>query len=268
MVEPESTDDWYAKGPGKVHVATWRPKEGPPVEVWLSVDVPAQEDKEVVFEGEGRMEYIPIKRKNQRCCYYVTGSSGSGKSTWIANTLKKLMRQHPKKERWLFSSITDYDPVFMQGTKKLLKKVDYDKVDLASLRTDHMVQKDENGKSKGCIAVFDDYDGTEQGKLVQPLLVQCLKEGRKLGIDCFMVSHNARDFHRTRDIITQATTFVTFPAVNRVAMENLAAAYWDMNRGQIKMYIESLRPKTAFYFLAHNRWPKSIVTSDRVIHLH
>jgi len=137
-------------------------------------------------------------------------------------------------------------------------------VPLGSLKPTDLVTR-EDGKSKGCIAVFDDYDGNAAGKELQPLLVQCLREGRKLGQDIFMVSHNARDFLRTRDAICQASTFVTFPAQNRIAMLNLAKAYWDMDKEQIKEHMTDLPINSPFYYLAHNRYPKTIVTSDRVI---
>lgn len=252
-------------GHGRIQVALWRPAQGNPVPVYVDEN-PVTEDKTMVFNEPGEMEYVPVRRKNQRCCYYVSGNSGSGKSTWISRCLKRLIRMSPDKETWLFSSIEDYDPVYKEGDKELLKKVDYDLVPLSSLRPTDLITK-EDGKSKGCIAVFDDYDGNEAGKTLQPLLVQCLREGRKLGQDIFMVSHNARDFLRTRDAICQATTFVTFPAQNRIAMLNLAKAYWDMDRDQIRRHMEDLPVRSPFYFLAHNRYPKTIVTSDRVISL-
>lgn len=251
-------------GPGRVHVATWVPNNGKRVKVYVSEN-PVMEDSTMIFK-DGHMEYEPIRRKNQRCCFYVSGSSGSGKSTWIAKTLKRLIAKSPKKETWLFSSIEDYDPVYMNRGKRMLHKVDYDKVPLHQLKPTDLITK-EDGKSQGCIAVFDDYDGNEAGKTLQPLLIQCLREGRKLGQDIFMVSHNARDFMRTRDVITQASTFVTFPAQNRIAMMNLANAYWDMDKDQIRTHMQDLPINSPFYFLAHNRYPKSIVTSDRVISL-
>ena len=255
---------WTEDGPDRVHVATWVPERGEKVKVYVS-EYPVHEDSTMIFK-DGHMEYEPVRRKNQRCCYYVSGNSGSGKSTWISNCLKKLIRKSPKKETWLFSSIEDYDPVYMRAGKPMLHKVDYDKVPLGQLKpTDLITKKD--GKSQGCIAVFDDYDGNDAGKELQPLLVQCLREGRKLGQDIFMVSHNARDFLRTRDAICQATTFVTFPAQNRIAMLNLAGAYWDMDKTQIKEHMHELPINSPFYFLAHNRYPKTIVTSDRVISL-
>jgi len=256
---------WTEAGDGRVHVATWVPDDPAvsPTKVYVS-DNPVLKDETMVFNGAGQMEYVPIRRKNQRCCYYVSGNSGSGKSTWIANCLRKLIKMSPSKETWLFSSIQDYDPVYMSGGRPMLKKVDYDRVPLGSLKPTDLVTR-EDGKSKGCIAVFDDYDGNAAGKELQPLLVQCLREGRKLGQDIFMVSHNARDFLRTRDAICQATTFVTFPAQNRIAMLNLAKAYWDMDKEQIKKHMYDLPVTSPFYFLAHNRYPKTIVTSDRVI---
>ena len=118
-------------GEGRVHVATWKPYDGDPVRVYVDEN-PVSKDETMVFDGKGQMEYVPIRRKNQRCCFYVSGNSGSGKSTWIANCLKKLMRMSPNKERWLFSSIVDYDPVYMDRSgNQILKKVDYSSVPLA-----------------------------------------------------------------------------------------------------------------------------------------
>ena len=250
-------------GKGRVHVATWVPESGEKVKVYVD-ELPVARDETMVFEGPGRMEYVPVRRKDQRCCFYVSGNSGSGKSTWIANCLKKLIKMSPNKETWLFSSIRDYDPVYMSKGKPMLKKVDYDTVPLDKIIPNDLITY-KNGKSQGCIAVFDDYDGNEAGKTLQPLLVQCMREGRKLGQDIFMVSHNARDFLRTRDVIVQASTFVTFPAQNRIAMIKLAQNYWDMDKDQIKEHMMDLPVRSPFYFLAHNRYPKSIVTSDRVI---
>ena len=246
-------------------MATWVPKAGKKVKVY--VDQFTDSDKVMTFNpSEGRMEYVPIVDKDQRCCFYVTGASGSGKSTWISNCLKKLIKIHKDKETWLFSSIKDYDPAYMNKDEKMLKKVDYDTVPLDQLTPNDLITY-KNGVSQGCIAVFDDYDGNKKGKMLQPLVTQVLKEGRKLHEDVYLVSHQPRDYMRTREIINQATTFVCFPATNKVPMIGLAKAYWDVDAQKIDHYLDKNLPiNDRFYFVAHNRFPKTIVTSDRVIH--
>lgn len=250
-------------GKGRVHVATWIAKGGDKTKVY--VDDFVDHDEVMKFDlAEGRMEYVPVIDKNQRCCFYVTGSSGSGKSTWISDCLKKLIKVHKKKETWLFSSILDYDPVYMDKGERMLKKVDYDKVPLEDIIPNDLITY-KDGVSQGCIAVFDDYDGNAKGKKLQPLVNQVLKEGRKLGEDVFLVSHQPRDYMRTREIINQATTFVCFPATNKQAMLGLAKAYWDISDKKINHYLDAELPiQTRFYFVAYNKFPKTVVTSDRI----
>ena len=149
----------------------------------------------------------------------------------------------------------------------MLKKVDYEAVPLDKLVAEDLVTLNDKGKSNGAIAIFDDYDGTQTGKLLQPLLVQTIQEGRKLCCDVIMVSHNPRDYHRTRTILNQSTDFIMFPAMNRVAMIKLAESYFDLDREQIQKYIKDMHIKHRFYYCVHKRFPKLLITSDRVVQL-
>ena len=166
------------------------------------------EKRVMVFKDE--LQPVPFTMKGQRSAVYVVGASGSGKSTFIANAIKASGRG---KDVYLFTTATDLDPALAKLKK--INKVDYvnDPEALKEIHVDDLAES---------ICIFDDHDNSTNravNSTMQRLVNAILENGRKLKIDLYVVSHNPRDFLRTRTLILECDSYVVFPQTNRIATD-------------------------------------------------
>lgn len=184
----------------------------------------ASGDGQETMEFAEKIEPVPYKRKNQRVGVYVVGAAGSGKSRFIAQCIKAM----PKKKVLLFTTARDLDPVFDMDR---VHKVDYmeDKETLYTLVPEDLAET---------ICIFDDFDASmdpKVNKFMIMLINSVLENGRKLDIDVFAVSHNPRDYNRTRTLIMECDTFVVFPQTNRTATLKFLKEYYDDDKEFLSM---------------------------------
>lgn len=210
--------------------------------------------KRVMVFPDQELQFIPYKAKNQRNAIYVVGASGSGKSTFIANAIKT----QPKKDTFLFTTASDLDPALEKI--KGLTKINYmgNKDKLLEVRVEDL---------EDSICIFDDHDNStdrDVNLFMQRLVNSILENGRKLKIDLYVVSHNPRDFMRTRTLILECDTYVLFPQTNRVATKNFMKEYYDDDKVFLNK-IKNLNDGGRFTFAAfHKNVPRYMVTKHSV----
>ena len=206
-------------------------------------------DTDVMYTTEP-IQPIPYMLKGQRTAVYVVGASGSGKSTFIANMLATMPK---KKKRYLFSVQEAMDPAF----PKSVKKVKYAK-ELATFLT---LSPEE---LKDSICIFDDHDTStdkDVNKAAAALLHSLLENGRKLNIDLFVVSHNPRDFNRTRTMILECDTFVLFPQTNRTAVTKFLREYFEDDKDFLAT-VKAVNDGGRFSFVTlHKNVPRYMLTT-------
>ena len=62
----------------------------------------------IEYTLQGEEQFLPIPDPNkERSIIYITGQSGSGKSYWVADWIKRYQQMYPKNEIYLLSSLTD-----------------------------------------------------------------------------------------------------------------------------------------------------------------
>lgn len=209
-------------------------------------------ERAIIFKDE--LQPIPYRMKGQRSAVYVVGASGSGKSTFIANCIKT----QPKKDVYLFTTATDMDPALEKI--KRLKKVNYMKAkeNIKYVTVDDL---------KDSICIFDDHDNStdrEINRILQTLVNSILENGRKLKIDMYVVSHNPRDFLRTRTLILECDSFVVFPQTNRVATVRFLKEYFDDDKNFLQK-MKFLNDGGRFTFaMFHKNVPRYMVTKHSV----
>tara|TARA_R110002072_G_scaffold67816_5_gene165884 strand:+ start:1408 stop:2157 length:750 start_codon:yes stop_codon:yes gene_type:complete len=177
------------------------------------------------FDSSG-LQLIPYTLKGQRVAVYIVGAAGSGKSVWIANAIKTL----PKKKTLLFTTASELDPAF---DEERVHMVDYMN-DPAALNDFYIEALQDT------ICIFDDFDNSTNPQVntkMQSIIRTVLENGRKLNIDVFVVSHNPRDYNRTRTLILECSTFVVFPQTNRAASLRFLKEYFDDD----KRFLESIK---------------------------
>ena len=223
--------------------------------VYVTDDDSALDESVLTFDSP--VIPIPYKMEGQRSAIYVMGASGSGKSTYIKNS---IVASKPGDRRiLLFTTADDLDPVFEDAFENF-KKVNYMK-DVDSLYT--LTVED----LKDCLCIFDDFDCSTDvnvNAFMVRLVKSVLENGRKLNISLYCVSHNPRDFIRTRTIILECDTFVCFPQTNRSSVLNFLKIYFDDNKDFLDM-VKNTRDNGRFTFCTlHRNVPRYMITHKSI----
>jgi energy-coupling factor transporter ATP-binding protein EcfA2 len=183
----------------------------------------------------------------KRECIYVTGMSGSGKSTWISNYMKSFNKVYPDREIYIISKVHD-DPTF--------KNIQYTHIPIDETWVDDPYTKEDFEES---LVVFDDasvIDNKTIGENIEYLKKEILEEGRHNGISCIITSHMAADKNRTRTILNESTKIVVFPrSMSTKSLEYVLGQYYDLTKKQI----ERIKKLPSRWVLINRDFPKYII---------
>ena len=163
---------------------------------------------------------------------FLSGLSGSGKSTVIASFLKT---NRPKKKGagiFLFSPISD-DPS-LKSIKNLIQQ------SIHEIETNLEREIEVEDFPDGSVVIFDDIESikkpfhTKYMELRDTLLERgrSHKEG-ELGISTICVSHNAMNGHSTKTSIRECQYWVLFPSSNKRDVKTLLKTYGGLETQKI-----------------------------------
>lgn len=186
--------------------------------------------KGLKLSDEGKFEPLPRFDKVERV--YLTAPSESGKSTWLAITLKHLLRVHPGKRIILLSAVNE-DPVLDTLPNLVRVELDpgmvHDPLDLDSF-TDAAV-------------VFDDIDRIVDRplkKYIESLRDSLLTAGRHRGVSVYCTAHLASNGHESRSVLNECSKIVLFPGMGGAAhgIRRLLKEYCGLNTKQIQQFLD------------------------------
>ena len=220
---------------------------------------------------------VPIKRKNQIYSAYISGSSGSGKSTECARIALDLLNNDKSIENVFFiTSQTIEDPAFskiMKKTKKVTKQI--------KLRNGKIVEKEEkepifltldiNNPAlystpidffKNSIFIFDDYEvlPKEVEKLMTDFVRSIITMGRKLNINPIIIRHKILNHNKTAEIILEAQNIITFPSYNWRDTSKFLENYMGFSKDEIA---DVRKLKTRALHI-HKVVPNIMISNDEV----
>jgi len=186
--------------------------------------------KDFEIEGQGTMLPIPLPTGSQHI--FVSGQSGCGKSTWVANYANMYQEVYPKNQVYLISFVPE-DGSAIDGIRDLVRLplkvivdgevnarnlghslVIFDDVDAMPERIEvpeTKEEEDEEKPKKGRKKEADKYAPKEIFKRVEELRDQLLTKGRHSGISVIVTSHLACDAIRTKRPINESQAVVIFP---------------------------------------------------------
>ena len=166
-----------------------------------------REFSHLTLPDEGKFQQVPDTTK-QREILYITGASGSGKSTYTLKYLQEYKKKYKDNEIYVFSALTEDETLDqMKGLKRI--KMD-----------ERMVTEPLDIKlfEKSC-CVFDDIDVLSNKHIrieVYKLLNQILEIGRHMSITCIITNHLATNGGDTRRILNEAMSITYFPSSGSV----------------------------------------------------
>ena len=162
--------------------------------------------------------YIDVAH-NQRSATFISGVSGSGKSTAGVALIRRLRerRNDLKRPVEVFTTSSLPDPAY-----STMAHVEFINVE------DPRFMKLDIEDLSGRIVVFDDYENVADPRLSKYLLhfmKKVLEQTRKQETDVIVINHMSQNYHATRNIIFECDTFYLNVAQNRVSAGRFLSAY-------------------------------------------
>jgi len=202
--------------------------------------------------------YIDLKHK-QRSGIFISGISGSGKSTIAKQLIDNYIKLLGKDTRIiLFTQTDELDPVFEPFSEnKLFVHVCIKNDPLYTSITPEILQNS--------VVVFDDYENLEKQlqSFTLNLIKDILERGRKMNIQTILINHQTQNYNKTRALIFECDTYILFPNSNRNSVKKFLLSYGDIDKKEVDSLIdEAMNP---FDFLLFRKSvPRYIITKYKI----
>lgn len=162
---------------------------------------------------------------------FVSGLSGSGKSTYVAQILKYNKFKH------IFLMSPVLDDKALKDIKPVPVRLDlstYEKdFEAGPFQIEHLPPHS--------VVIMDDTDTADDSRLYHRAKVALLERGRHLEVSTIIVSHNALGGN-TKPAVTQLLEcefYVIFPRSNRAHAEKLLKGYVGLNQEMSNLVLDS-----------------------------
>lgn len=170
--------------------------------------------------------------KDESYRIYISGLSGSGKSTAVSMFLK----HNPPKTKgagiFLFSPV--YDDKALASIKNLIH------IDLLQIEAELNGELQLEHIPPGSVLIFDDVESYDKKirKLYMDFRDIALERGRHSQISCITVSHNARNGNTTKASIRESQYWILFPKHNSTDAKNILKLYGGLSTPEIQQVID------------------------------
>lgn len=165
--------------------------------------------KEIILPSTSKLRLLPSEEVVERL--YVSGQSGSGKSTFVSNWLsesRKIWKNRHKKDIFIMSRVQEDAPL------------DKFKPIRVELNDEILIEPIEAEDLEDSVVIFDDIDtiaNTRVRKTITMLRDDLLECGRHYNVRMLCTSHLLLAGHQTKKMLNEATTVVVFPRSGQVA---------------------------------------------------
>jgi len=200
---------------------------------------------------DGKFQQVPDP-DTERQILYITGASGSGKSTYTKNYIKCYKKMYPKRPVYLFSALKEDESLDEVQPQRIL--IDDSLVEQPLLAEDF----------KDSCVIFDDTDCISNKKhrdAVNSILGEILETGRHFNTTCILTFHLATGGKDTRRILNEAHSVVYFPhSGSNVGLRRLLMDYLGLDKKTMKE-IKDSKSRWATVF---RNYPNVIMTEKDI----
>ena len=195
-----------------------------------------------------------VNTDTERQIIYVSGSSGSGKSYWTRLYAEKYKKAYPKRDVYLFSSISEDSSIDKIKDLKRIKITD-------ALLEDELSAED----FADSLVILDDCDVIMNKKIrlkIQQIQGSILQTGRHFNVSAIITSHVACNGAETRLVLNESHIVVAFPhGMTGKALKYLLEAYIGLDKDQIKA-VKKLQGRAICFIKSY---PKVIVSDKKIM---
>ena len=186
----------------------------------------------------GKFQQVPDP-EIERQILYITGASGSGKSTYTANYIKNYKKMFPENTIYCFSALKDDESLDVVKPERIV--------------IDDNLWKDpiDVSEFKDSLVVLDDIDvisDKKQREAVYSVMNQILEVGRHFKITCVITNHLPTAGKDTRRVLNECHSVTYFPHSGTArGIKYLLQEYLGIDKYQIKK-IKGLKSRWATIF--------------------
>jgi len=161
-----------------------------------------KEFKRLNISRDSKLQHT-VNPNTERQLLYITGCSGSGKSTYTRKYLEQYKKQYKNNPIYLFSSLTEDKSLDAIKPKRIIidESLVEDPIDIEDL--------------ENSCAIFDDIDVISQKKKIREavysILNKVLEIGRHYNITAVVTAHLPSNGHETRRILNESSSVTYFP---------------------------------------------------------
>lgn len=200
---------------------------------------------------EQKFQQIPDKH-TERQIMYITGASGSGKSTYIAKYCKQYKKVFPDNEIYVFSALTEDESLDACEPKRII-------IDDRMI-SDPLTVND----FRDSMVIFDDIDVISNKKhrdAVYNLLNALLETGRHTKTSVFISNHLPTAGKDTRRVLNEAHSVIWFPhSGSGVGMKRLLCDYLGLDKDINK----KLRKMKTRWACLYKQYPQILMTEQNI----
>jgi predicted AAA+ superfamily ATPase len=184
---------------------------------------------------DGKLQQIPDP-DTERSILYITGASGSGKSTYTANYIKCYKRMFPKNQVYCFSALKEDESLDVVKPKRIA-------IDDRLVSEPIPIEE-----FKDSCVIFDDIDvisDKKQREAVYAILNSALETGRHHRVTVIITNHLATAGKDTRRVLNEAHSVTYFPfSGSNVGLKRLLVDYLGLTP-KMMAHIKTLKSRWA-----------------------
>jgi hypothetical protein len=191
---------------------------------------------------------------NQRKILYTSGASGSGKTYYSADYIKKYVKQNPKNRIILFSSLDEDDTL---DKIKQIKRV--------KVKQPGFVDEEFNiDMFKDTLVIFDDTDCIKDKKIIKQISSIAdivLQTGRHTNTSMIFTSHLSCAGASTKMILNESHSIIFFPsAMTPHSLKYLCMTYVGLDSKQVDL----IKKEKSRWICSFKSCPKVLMTINKM----
>lgn len=237
------------KSPNKVLCKTTKSDK------YIGINPDFEEDepiRKIKLEGDDKFQVLP-NINSERGIFYISGNSGSGKTTYVKSYVKEYKKLYPKNKLYLIS-VLEENEFSSLGVKKLdVEKLSGALIDIKVIMKDLI----------NSLIIFDDSDSyTEKGTkaFCYSLLDNIGQTGRHFNISLIVTSHVLSNYSKTKVILNESHSIVVFMNNYNMKMKIFLETYANID----KFMIDKLRKIKSRWVCINKQYPINYITEQEM----
>ena len=194
---------------------------------------------------DGKLEPLPSSLPER---IFIAGASGSGKSTFAGNYMKRYKKKFKDNEMFVFSRNTEdialdkAEPIRVELSEEILEEP----LDMTELNNSLVVFDD--------ITTIPNKEIKEEVLRLREDLLEC---GRKENIYVLVTNHNLLDYKNTRNLLNEASSVVFFPKGG--GGQHQIQSFLTRHAGLSKKEIQKIRGLSSRWVSIYRTYPTFIL---------